>query len=118
MKNKLITLLITTILLFSSCITTNQPNENIFQDDTFSAVVTYGTPYYNDKGLIVYYRYNNHYYYPYYRNRTYVLHKYRQPIRQKHSIRYKPLPRDFYKKNNHYQRHTKHYNQRKRHKKR
>ena len=56
-------------------------------------IITYGTPYYNNDGLLLYYMYRNLFYYPYYYNGWYFRY-YRRPLPPSS---YRPLPRDFYR---------------------
>jgi len=59
------------LILFSSCITGAYAQENEIGNDDTRIIITYGTPYFYD-GTLIYYNYNNLYYYPYILNgRTY-----------------------------------------------
>ena len=78
----------------TSCVTAAQAQvvEEIGTTDV-SLVIRYGTPYYNESGLLLYYIYRNLYYYPYYYNGWRFVY-YNRPLMRGH---YTPLPRDFYR---------------------
>ena len=68
---KIIGILAALIMCFtlSSCVTSAQAQvDEVYYDDNIdiSVVVTYGTPYYNTEGLLLYYIYRDMFYYPYY----------------------------------------------------
>ena len=46
---------------------------------SFDVVIRYGTPYYHD-GILLYYIYNNLFYYPYYYNNYWYVRAYRRPF--------------------------------------
>ena len=97
---KIIGILTALIMCFtlSSCITTaSAQNDDMYDDVDISVVVTYGTPYYNTEGLLLYYIYRDMFYYPYYYNNRYYLHRYSRPLPPPRARMYKPLPRDFYR---------------------
>ena len=52
------------LISFSSCITGAYAQENEIGNDDAKMIITYGTPYFYD-GALIYYNYNNLYYYPY-----------------------------------------------------
>ena len=84
----------------SSCVTAAQAQvDGVYYDDNvdISVVVTYGTPYYNTEGLLLYYIYRDMFYYPYYYNHRYYLHRYHRPLPPERMRMYKPVPRDFYR---------------------
>ncbi len=84
----------------SSCVTAAKAQvDGAYCDDNvdISVVVTYGTPYYNTEGLLLYYIYRDMFYYPYYYNNRYYLHRYSRPLPPPRARMYKPVPRDFYR---------------------
>ena len=85
----------------SSCVTYAQTQVDDMYDDNIdiSVVVSYGTPYYNAEGLLLYYIYRDMYYYPYYYHNRYYLHRYHRPLPPKRMRAYRPVPRDFYRNN-------------------
>lgn len=85
MKKILVILsLILSISIFSSC-----AYETYAQTEDVTVIVRYGTPYYSN-GALVYYVYNNLYYYPYvYNNHTYF-HRYRRPLPPPRRHDYRP----------------------------
>lgn len=88
---------------FSSCITTATAQiDDMYDDVDVNLVITYGTPYYNTEGLLLYYIYRDMFYYPYIYNNTYYFHRYYRPLPPNRAWRYKPLPRDFYKHRPHH----------------
>lgn len=77
----------------TSCITeAYAQNEDISAD--VNVVLTYGIPCYGVDGLLLYYTYNNLYYYPYYYNNRWYFKYYRRPLPPRS---YRPLPRGFYR---------------------
>ena len=99
---KIISILAALMMCFtlSSCVTTAQAQvDGVYYDDNIdvSLVVTYGTPYYNTEGLLLYYIYRDMFYYPYYHNNRYYLHRYSRPLPPPRARMYKPVPRDFYR---------------------
>ena len=90
MKSKICALLIMVIYFtLSSCMVSSNVDDDL--------IITYGIPYYNTEGLIVYYTYYNEYYYPYYYHNRYYFHKYPQPLPPHKARKYRPVPRNFYK---------------------
>ena len=91
----------------TSCVKTAQAQiDDVYDDNVdINLVITYGTPYYNVDGLLLYYIYDNLYYYPYYYHNRYYLHRYHRPIPPHWRNRYRPVPRDFYKHNPHHDKH-------------
>ena len=99
---KIIGILVALMMCFtlSSCVTEVQAqSDDIYYDDNIDVrlVITYGTPYYNAEGLILYYVYHNMYYYPYFYNDRYYFHRYHSPLPRHRLGVYKPVPRDFYR---------------------
>ena len=99
---KIISVLAVLMICFtlSSCVTAAQAQvDRVYYDDNvdISVVVTYGTPYYNTEGLLLYYIYRDMFYYPYYYNNRYYLHRYHRPLPPERMRMYKPVPRDFYR---------------------
>ena len=94
---KIIGILTALIMSFtlSSCATTAQAQiDDMYDNVDINVVVSYGTPYYNTEGLLLYYIYRDMFYYPYYYNNRYYLHRYSRPlpppiVRE----RYKPVPK-------------------------
>jgi hypothetical protein len=91
---KLMTLLVGLTMVFSltSCVTTAQA-QMIDEGIGATLVIRYGTPYYNAEGLLLYFFYNDMYYYPYYFNDGWYFRYYRRPLS---SWYYRPVPRGFY----------------------
>ena len=52
------------LISYNSCITGEYAQENEIGNDDTRMIITYGTPYFYD-GVLIYYNYNNLYYYPY-----------------------------------------------------
>ena len=105
---KIISILAALMMCFtlSSCVTTASAQiDDIYDDVDISVVVTYGTPYYNTEGLLLYYIYRDMFYYPYYYHNRYYLHRYSRPLPPERMGRYKPVPRDFYHNHRPPQRH-------------
>ena len=97
---KIIGILISLIMCItlSSCVTTASAQvDDMYDDVDISVVVTYGTPFYNTEGLVIYYLYRNMFYYPYYYHNRYYLHRYSRPLPPNRLWRYRPVHRDFYK---------------------
>ena len=81
-------------LSLTSCVTSAYAQvDDIYDNVDFSVVVTYGVPYYNAEGLILYYLYRDMYYYPYYYNNRFYFHRYRHPLPPERLHRYHPMPR-------------------------
>ena len=77
----------------TSCITeAYAQNEEISTE--VSVVITNGIPCYDVNGLLIYYRYNDLFYYPYYYNNRWYFRHYARPLPPRH---YRPMPRDFYR---------------------
>lgn len=76
----------------SSCVTTAYAQTDDEMVDV-NVVVTYGTPYYNSDGLLLYYVFRDLYYYPYYYGNRWYFRHYSRPLPPR---TYRPLPRDFY----------------------
>ena len=98
---KIISILAALMMCFTltSCVTYAQAQVDDMYDDNvdISVVVTYGTPYYNTEGLLLYYIYRDMFYYPYYHNNRYYLHRYSRPLPPPRARMYRPVPRDFYR---------------------
>jgi hypothetical protein len=93
----------------SSCVTTAQAQvDDMYDDVDIEVVVTYGTPYYNTEGLLLYYIYRDLYYYPYFYHDRYYLHRYYRPLPPNRMGRYRPVPRDFYRYSQHHRYHNGH----------
>lgn len=104
----ILTALIMTFAL-SSCVTTAQAQvDDMYDGVDISLVITYGTPYYNTEGLLLYYIYRDMFYYPYYYHNRYYLHRYSRPLPpQVYRERYRPIPRDAF---NHHRPNVRHDN--------
>jgi hypothetical protein len=80
---KLIFLLLTALITFTSCISyANAQSDEVYVDDNgnqITVVVRYGTPYYLD-GTLLYYLYDGWYYYPYYHNNYWYYYRYSRPL--------------------------------------
>lgn len=97
---KIFGILVSLMMCFtlSSCITTAAAQiDDVYDDVDISVVVTYGTPFYNTEGLIVYYIYRDMFYYPYLYHNRYYLHRYSRPLPPERLLRYRPVPRNFYR---------------------
>ena len=77
----------------TSCVTTAYAQTEDEIADV-NVVVTYGTPYYNSDGLLLYYVFRDLFYYPYYYNNRWYFRHYSRPLPPTH---YRPIPRDFYR---------------------
>ena len=107
---KIIGFLAALVMLFtlSSCVTTAQAHvDDVYDDVDINLVVTYGVPYYDVDGLLMYYIYRNMYYYPYFYYNRYYLHRYYRPLPPSRMHRYRPVPRDAFK--NHYHPNMRHH---------
>ena len=96
---KIIGILVALMMCFTltSCVTTAQAQvDGVYDDVDVSVIVTYGTPYYNAEGLLMYYIYRDLYYYPYIHNNRYYFHRYHRPLPPHRIGIHKPIPRDFY----------------------
>lgn len=101
---KIIGILVSLMLCFTltSCVTTATAQiDDMYDDVDISVVVTYGTPFYNTDGLIIYYLYRDMFYYPYFYRDRYYLHRYHRPLPPERLRMYRPVPRDFYRPNPH-----------------
>lgn len=92
---KIISLFLGLMICFSlsSCVTTAYAQGENEEVDV-NVVVTYGTPYYNTDGLLLYYVFRDLFYYPYYYNNRWYFRHYSRPLPPR---TYRPIPRDFYK---------------------
>ena len=72
MRKIILTLVIGIVTLFtlSSCVTGAYAQEIEIGNNDAKLIITYGTPYFYD-GVLVYYNYNNFYYYPCYKTFIY-----------------------------------------------
>ena len=80
--------------LTSCAVTAEAQTEDVYVSSNgvdVNVIVTYGTPYYNADGFLLYYIYRNYYYYPYFLNDRWYFRSYSRPLRH-----YRPVPRDFY----------------------
>lgn len=96
---KIIGFLVSLMMCFTltSCVTTATAQvDDMYDDIDVSLVITYGTPFYNTEGLLLYYIYRDMFYYPFIYHDTYYFHRYRHPLPPNRAWRYKPLPKDFY----------------------
>ena len=75
----------------TSCVSTAYAQAD--DDVDVNVVVTYGTPYYNESGLLLYYIFRDLYYYPYYYSNRWYFRHYTRPLPP---MSYRPVPRDFY----------------------
>jgi hypothetical protein len=91
---KFISLILALMMCISltSCVTTAYAQTDDEVSDV-NVVITYGTPYYNSNGLLLYYIYRDLYYYPYYYNNRWHFRHYTRPLPPRH---YRPIPRNFY----------------------
>lgn len=99
---KIIGILVSLMLCFTltSCVTTATAQvDDMYDDVDISVVVTYGTPFYNTEGLILYYVYRDMFYYPYFYRDRYYLHRYHRPLPPERLRMYRPVHRDFYRHN-------------------
>ena len=103
---KIIGFLVSLMLCFTltSCVTTAAAQIDDVYDDgiDISLVITYGTPFYNTEGLILYYVYRDMFYYPCFYYDRYYLYRYHRPLPPNRLNRlrgYRPIPRDYYRHN-------------------
>ncbi len=79
-----------------SCVTTAEAQTDAVyaSNDALDVdvIITYGTPFYNSNGLLLYYFYRDLYYYPFYSSNHWYFRPYNRPVHH-----YRPVPRDFYK---------------------
>jgi hypothetical protein len=92
----------------SSCVTTAVAQDDAFDDGVKTTVIiSYGTPFLNDDGLIMYYYYRGWYYYPYYIGDRYCFHRYRRVLPPQHFGNwYRPIPRGHFHQRPHMPRHV------------
>lgn len=69
------------LVSFTSCMTADAV---VCDEPTIDVVIRYGTPYYYN-GAIVYYVYDNYYYYPHYNGTRWYYYRDRRPIRPHHN---------------------------------
>lgn len=95
---KVFSFIITLVMCLSltSCVTTAEAQTDGVYVSTdgvdVDVIITYGTPYYNAEGLLLYYIYRNYYYYPFYTADRWYFRGYSRPLH--HS---RPFARDFYR---------------------
>lgn len=95
---KVFSFIITFVMCLSltSCVTTAEAQTDGVYVSTdgvdVDVIITYGTPYYNTDGLLLYYIYRNYYYYPFYTADRWYFRAYSRPLRYA-----RPYPRDFYR---------------------
>lgn len=99
---KIIGILTALMMCFTlnSCVTSAQAQiDDMYDDDVnISLIITYGTPYYDTEGLLLYYIYRDMFYYPYYYHNRYYFHRYSRPLPpQVYRERYRPIPRDAFR---------------------
>lgn len=100
---KIISIIATLIMCMtlSSCLTTTAAEYDGYYYGNkvdVNILVTYGKPFYNAEGLLLYYLYNNMYYYPYYTGGVYYFYRYHKPLPMDRLRWHRPIPRDFYRK--------------------
>ena len=107
MKKLLFTILFSMLSLFTltSCVTTVEAQDGVYTTtvidvDDIEMAIMYGTPYIVN-GAVLYYIYNNLYYYPFYTRGYYYYRVYARPL-----VRYpnywRPLPRSHWFRDGHY----------------
>jgi len=95
---KVFSFIITLVMCLSltSCVTTAEAQTDGVYVSTdgvdVDVIITYGTPYYDAEGLLLYYIYRNYYYYPFYTADRWYFRAYSRPLRY-----VRPYPRDFYR---------------------
>ena len=97
-------------ITLNSCVTAAQAQiDDMYDDVDISLVITYGTPFYDTDGLLLYYMYRDMFYYPYYYHNRYYLHRYSRPL-PPHVYRekYRPIPRDVFRHHSPNVRHENH----------
>ena len=109
---KIIGILAALMMCFTlnSCVTSAQAQiDDMYDDDVnISLIITYGTPYYDTEGLLLYYIYRDMFYYPYYYHNRYYFHRYSKPLPPHiYRERYRPIPRNAF---NHHRPNVRHYN--------
>ena len=90
---KIISIILGLVMCISltSCVTTAYAQTD--DDVDVNVVVTYGTPYYDANGLLLYYIFRDLYYYPYYYGNRWYFRHYVKPLPPR---TYRAVPRDFY----------------------
>lgn len=80
------------MMLLSSCWGTYATDADIIRADVdYSIVITNGTPYYRN-GSVLFYKYNDLYYYPYFYQNTWYVRAYAKPFKDTHFV---PHPYDY-----------------------
>ena len=103
----ILTALIMCITLNSCAVTTQA--DDMYDDVDISLIITYGTPYYDTEGLLLYYIYRDMFYYPYYYHNRYYFHRYSRPLpTHVYRERYRPVPRDAFRHHSPNVRHSNH----------
>ena len=107
MKKLTITFLATLLMIFTltSCVTTVEAQDGVYTSaivdvDDIEMAITYGTPYMTG-GSVLYYIYNNLYYYPFYNEGYYYYYVYTRPL-ARYPRYWRPLPRNHWFRNGHY----------------
>lgn len=100
--NKILKLFLGVVMCITltSCVATTyaQRTDDIYYDNTdIHLVITKGIPYYTAEGLLMYYLYENMYYYPYFYNNRYYFHRYERVLPNRIAKRYPPIPRNAFK---------------------
>lgn len=97
-------------ITLNSCVTAAQAQiDDMYDDVDISLVITYGTPFYDTDGLLLYYIYRDMFYYPYYYHNRYYFHRYSRPLSTHvYRERYRPVPRDVFRHHSTNVRHKNH----------
>jgi hypothetical protein len=96
---KILSILAALMICFSlsSCVTAAHAQiDDMYDSYDVNVVVTYGIPYYNADGLVLYYLYRDIFYYPFFHNNRYYLRPYRKPLPPSGARGYRPIPRDYH----------------------
>ena len=107
MKKVLISILIAMMSVFTltSCVTTVEAQDGVYTTavidvDDIEMAIVYGTPYIVN-GVVLYYLYNNLYYYPYYSRGYYYYHVYARPL-ARYPHHWRPVARNHWFRDGHY----------------
>ncbi len=97
-------------ITLNSCVTAAQAQiDDMYDDVDISLVITYGTPFYDTDGLLLYYIYRDMFYYPYYYHNRYYFHRYSRALpTHVYRERYRPVPRDVFRHHSPNVRHKNH----------
>ena len=78
-------------IILTSC-SVGYATTSVYSEPNAEVVVEYGTPYYNESNVVVFYTYEGWYCYPYYYNNVRRFHYYRKPHHPYNNIYYRGYP--------------------------